>query len=38
VVTAAATDGETVAAIEEPVVYHDDGEKRGEYRLRTGSV
>ncbi len=35
VVTAAAIDGETVAAVEEPVVYHDDGEKRGAYRLWT---
>ncbi|MEF8871237.1 MAG: PQQ-binding-like beta-propeller repeat protein [Haloarculaceae archaeon] len=38
VVTAAATDGETVAAIEEPVVYHDDGENRGAYRLWTATV
>lgn len=33
VVTAVALDGETVAAIEEPVVYHDDGTERGTYRL-----
>jgi len=33
IVTAAALDGETVAAVEEPVVYHDDGQRRGTYRL-----
>ncbi|WP_302081822.1 PQQ-binding-like beta-propeller repeat protein [Salinibaculum rarum] len=33
VVTAAAVDGETVAAVEEPVVYHDDGKQRGQYRV-----
>lgn len=33
VVTAAAVDGETVVAIEEPVVYHDDGTERGAYRV-----
>lgn len=38
VVTAATTDGKTVAAVEEPVMYHDDGEKRGAYRLWTTSV
>lgn len=37
IVTAAAVDGETVAAIEEPVVYHDDGQRRGAYRLIVGS-
>jgi len=33
VVTAAAIDGHGVAAIEEPVVYHDDGEVLGAFRL-----
>lgn len=37
IVTAAALDGETVAAIEEPVVYHDEGRQRGAYRLLVGS-
>lgn len=33
VVTAVAADGGAVAAVEEPVVYHDDGTERGRYRL-----
>jgi outer membrane protein assembly factor BamB len=33
VVTAAAIDDRTVAAIEEPVVYHDEGVERGTYRV-----
>jgi outer membrane protein assembly factor BamB len=33
VVTAAAVDGDAVAAVEEPVRYHDDGRVRGEYAL-----
>jgi outer membrane protein assembly factor BamB len=33
VATAAAVDGGTVAVVEEPVVYHDDGARRGAYRL-----
>lgn len=37
IVTAAALDGETVAAIEEPVVYHDEDQRRGAYRLLVGS-
>ncbi|SEQ44366.1 outer membrane protein assembly factor BamB family protein [Natrinema salaciae] len=37
IATAAAVEGGTVAAIEEPVAYHDDGETRGEYALRVGS-
>ncbi|WP_394743287.1 outer membrane protein assembly factor BamB family protein [Natronococcus roseus] len=36
--TAAAVEGGTVAAIEEPVTYHDDGRTRGEYALAVGSV
>ncbi|THE64390.1 transcriptional regulator [Salinadaptatus halalkaliphilus] len=38
VATAVAVDGETIAAIEEPVAYHDDGRIRGEYALRVGSL
>ncbi|MFP8954079.1 PQQ-binding-like beta-propeller repeat protein [Natrialbaceae archaeon A-arb3/5] len=38
IVTAAAVDGGTLALIEEPVEYHDDGETRGEYALRIGSI
>jgi len=34
VVTAVALDGDGMAAVEEPVVYHDDGTERGAYRLR----
>ncbi|MFC6824915.1 PQQ-binding-like beta-propeller repeat protein [Halopelagius fulvigenes] len=37
VVTAVALDGEAFAAVEEPVVYHDDGEERGTYRLLLGT-
>lgn len=37
IVTAAAIDGKTVAAVEEPVVYHDEGQQRGAYRLLIGS-
>jgi len=33
IVTAAAVDGDTTVAVEEPVVYHDEGRKRGAYRL-----
>jgi outer membrane protein assembly factor BamB len=33
IVTAAALDGGTVAAVEEPVVYHDEGVEHGSYRL-----
>jgi outer membrane protein assembly factor BamB len=32
--TAVAADGETVATVEEPVVYHDEGVEHGAYRLR----
>ncbi|ELY89711.1 outer membrane protein assembly factor BamB family protein [Natrinema altunense] len=38
IATAAAVEDGTVAAIEEPVAYHDDGETRGEYALRVGSL
>jgi len=38
VVTAAAVDEGSVAAVEEPVVYHDDGVKRGAYRLHRWPV
>ncbi|MFW6320564.1 MAG: PQQ-binding-like beta-propeller repeat protein [Halohasta sp.] len=31
--TAAAVDGEAIAAVEEPIVYHDEGDERGGYRL-----
>lgn len=37
IVTAVALDGETVAAIEEPVVYHDEEQRRGAYRLLVNS-
>jgi len=33
IVTAAAVDGDTVVAVEEPVIYHDEGRERGAYRL-----
>ncbi|MBO4248570.1 PQQ-binding-like beta-propeller repeat protein [Halomicrobium sp. IBSBa] len=33
IVTAVAVDGDRVVAVEEPVVYHDDGTERGAYRL-----
>ena len=38
VATAAAVRGDLIAAIEEPVAYHDDGETRGEYALRVRSL
>ncbi|GGN90895.1 PQQ-binding-like beta-propeller repeat protein [Haloarcula pellucida] len=38
VVTAAAVEGDTVAAVEEPVVYHDEGRERGAYRLHRFSA
>jgi outer membrane protein assembly factor BamB len=38
IVTAVALDGESFAAVEEPVVYHDEGEKRGSYRLVLGTA
>ncbi|RDI70264.1 outer membrane protein assembly factor BamB family protein [Halopelagius longus] len=37
VVTAVALDGEAFAAVEEPVVYHDDGAERGTYRVLLGT-
>lgn len=37
VVTAVGLDGEAFAAVEEPVVYHDDGAERGAYRLLLGT-
>ncbi|WP_049804911.1 outer membrane protein assembly factor BamB family protein [Natrinema pellirubrum] len=38
IATAAAVGDGTIAAIEEPVAYHDDGETRGEYALRVSSL
>lgn len=38
IVTAVALEGETVAAVEEPVVYHDEQRHRGAYRLLVGSL
>ncbi|PCR90639.1 outer membrane protein assembly factor BamB family protein [Natrinema ejinorense] len=38
IATAAAVEGGTVAAIEEPVAYHDEGETRGEYAVWVGSL
>lgn len=38
IVTAVALDGGSFAAVEEPVVYHDEGEKRGVYRLVLGTA
>ncbi|APW99664.1 transcriptional regulator [Halobiforma lacisalsi AJ5] len=38
IAAAAAIHDGTIAAIEEPVEYHDQGETRGEYALRVGSV
>ncbi|OAQ53563.1 transcriptional regulator [Natrinema mahii] len=38
IATAAAVGDGTIAAIEEPVAYHDDGETRGDYALRVGSL
>ena len=36
IATAAAVDGDSVAAVEEPIVYHDEGTERGSYRLHLG--
>ncbi|MFC6837519.1 outer membrane protein assembly factor BamB family protein [Halomarina ordinaria] len=38
VVTAVGLDGDAFAAVEEPVVYHDDGTERGSYRLLVGTT
>jgi outer membrane protein assembly factor BamB len=38
IVTASALDSETFAAVEEPVIYHDDGTTLGAYRLLVGST
>jgi hypothetical protein len=38
VVTAVGTDAETVVAVEEPVVYHDEGIEHGAYRLHQFDV
>jgi outer membrane protein assembly factor BamB len=38
IATAAAVEDGTIAAIEEPVEYHDEGQTRGEYTLRVGSL
>jgi len=38
IVTATATDGRTVAAVEEPVVYHDEGTEHGSYRVHALSL
>jgi len=38
VATAAALDAGALAVVEEPVVYHDDRRRRGEYRLHTRSA
>jgi len=38
IATAAAVDGDTIALVEEPIVYHDEGEERGSYRLHLGSL
>ena len=38
IATAAAVDDGTLAAIEEPVAYHDEGETRGEYALHVAAV
>ena len=38
IVTAVALDGDVFAAVEEPVVYHDDGAERGTYRLLLGTI
>lgn len=38
IVTAVALGGESFAAVEEPVVYHDEGENRGTYRLILGTA
>lgn len=36
IVTAAAVDERAFVAVEEPVVYHDEGQRRGAYRLHAG--
>jgi hypothetical protein len=36
IATAAAVDGGAVAMVEEPIVYHDEGEERGSYALHLG--
>jgi hypothetical protein len=38
IVTAVSLAGASLAAVEEPVVYHDEGESRGSYRLVVGPV
>ncbi|PSP61361.1 transcriptional regulator [Halobacteriales archaeon QH_8_64_26] len=38
ILTAAALANGTVAAIEEPVTYHDEGTRRGSYRLHVGPI
>ena len=38
ILTAAALVNETVVVIEEPVIYHDEGTRRGRYRLHVGSI
>ena len=38
ILTAAALANETVVVIEEPVIYHDEGTRRGRYRLHVGSI
>ncbi len=38
IATAAAVEGGTIAAIEEPVTYHDEGLTRGEYALVAGAI
>jgi len=38
IVTAVALEGDAFAAVEEPVTYHDDGERRGAYRLLLGEL
>lgn len=37
-IAAAAVDGNRVAMVEEPIVYHDERDERGSYRLHVGSV
>ncbi|EMA44870.1 outer membrane protein assembly factor BamB family protein [Halococcus saccharolyticus] len=38
IVTTVAVDERSLAAIEEPVVYHDEGQRRGAYRLHAGGL
>ena len=38
IATAAAVDGWTAAVVEEPIVYHDDGYRRGRYALHLDTV